>query len=87
MSKWVERCKELDVPVSDDCTLRRYAGEPGGDPGVEHLGFAHGYVSIDNGILVTLGKRWPLMIDPQNQANSWVKAMEQKNQLEGDQAH
>ena len=38
-------------------------------------------VSIDNGILVTRGKRWPLMIDPQNQANSWVKAMEQKNAL------
>ena len=26
-------------------------------------------VSIDNGILVTRGSRWPLMIDPQDQAN------------------
>ena len=39
-------------------------------------------VSIDNGILVTRGKRWPAgTIDPQNQANSWVKAMEQKDAL------
>ena len=44
-------------------------------------------VSIDNGILVTRGKRWPLMIDPQNQANSWVKAMETKNALKVYQAH
>ena len=38
-------------------------------------------VSIDNGILVTRGKRWPLMIDPQGQANSWVKSMESRNGL------
>ena len=38
-------------------------------------------VSIDNGILVTRGKRWPLMIDPQGQANSWVKNMESRNGL------
>jgi dynein heavy chain len=35
-------------------------------------------VSVDNGILTTRGKRWPLMIDPQGQANSWIKAMEAK---------
>ena len=33
-------------------------------------------VSVDNGILVTKGKRWPLMIDPQGQANAWVRNME-----------
>jgi dynein heavy chain len=38
-------------------------------------------VSVDNGILVTRGKRWPLMIDPQEQANNWIKAMEAKNGL------
>lgn len=38
-------------------------------------------VSIDNGILVTRGKRWPLMIDPQAQANTWVKNMEARNGL------
>ena len=35
-------------------------------------------MSIDNGVLVTRGKRWPLMIDPQGQANNWVKAMSAK---------
>ncbi|CAN0376042.1 unnamed protein product, partial [Ectocarpus sp. 13 AM-2016] len=26
--------------------------------------------------MVTRGSRWPLMIDPQGQANKWIKAME-----------
>ncbi|CAD7967000.1 unnamed protein product, partial [Amoebophrya sp. A25] len=30
-------------------------------------------VSVCNGILVTRGKRWPLMIDPQGQANKWMR--------------
>jgi dynein heavy chain len=31
--------------------------------------------SIENGVLVNRCNRWPLMIDPQGQANIWVKAM------------
>ena len=27
--------------------------------------------SIDNGIIVNNTRRWPLMIDPQGQANKW----------------
>ena len=37
-------------------------------------------VSINKGILVTRGKRWPLMIDPQAQANKWIKKKEGKEQ-------
>jgi len=32
-------------------------------------------LSIENGIMVTRGRRWPLMIDPQGQANRWVRNM------------
>uniref|UniRef100_A0A8B9E244 Dynein axonemal heavy chain 7 n=1 Tax=Anser cygnoides TaxID=8845 RepID=A0A8B9E244_ANSCY len=34
--------------------------------------------SIDNGIIIS---RWPLMIDPQGQANKWIKNMEKVNSL------
>ena len=38
-------------------------------------------VSIDNGIIAKKGKRYPLMIDPQSQANKWLKINELNHQL------
>jgi len=38
-------------------------------------------VSTDNMIIATRASRWPLMIDPQGQANEWIKALEANNSL------
>jgi dynein heavy chain len=35
--------------------------------------------STENGVLVERGLRWPLMIDPQGQANKWIRNKEAKN--------
>lgn len=32
--------------------------------------------STENGIIITRGSRWPLMVDPQGQALKWIKHME-----------
>ena len=37
--------------------------------------------SIDNAIILAKSRRWPLMIDPQGQANKWIKNMEKSNKL------
>ena len=38
-------------------------------------------ISIDNGIIAKKGKRYPLMIDPQSQANKWLKVNELNHKL------
>lgn len=37
--------------------------------------------STENGVLTTRGRRFPLLIDPQNQGNKWVRKMEASRQL------
>lgn len=37
--------------------------------------------SVDNGIITSQARRWPLMIDPQQQANKWVKNMEKSKSM------
>lgn len=38
-------------------------------------------LSVQNGILTTRGSRFPLCIDPQQQALNWIKKKEGKNKL------
>lgn len=37
--------------------------------------------STENGIIVTRGTRWPLIIDPQCQAVKWIRFMEASKDL------
>jgi dynein heavy chain len=32
--------------------------------------------SIENAIMMYTGMKWPMMVDPQGQANRWIKNME-----------
>lgn len=35
--------------------------------------------SVDNGVITKQSERWPLMIDPQGEANKWLKNHERIN--------
>jgi len=38
-------------------------------------------LSTDNAIMMSKSRRWPLMIDPQGQANKWIRNMEKDHNL------
>ncbi|XP_044288081.1 dynein axonemal heavy chain 7 [Varanus komodoensis] len=78
---WILTCKARDIPCSDDFSLTATLGEPVKIRAWNIAGLPSDSFSIDNGIIISNARRWPLMIDPQGQANKWVKNMEKANSL------
>uniref|UniRef100_K3WBA0 Uncharacterized protein n=1 Tax=Globisporangium ultimum (strain ATCC 200006 / CBS 805.95 / DAOM BR144) TaxID=431595 RepID=K3WBA0_GLOUD len=81
VNDWVRRCKQLNIPCSDSPSLNGSLGDAvlirkWNIDGLPTDGF-----SVDNGIIVFNSRRWPLMIDPQGQANRWIRNMEEDNKL------
>ena len=37
--------------------------------------------SLENGIIIFKSRRWPLCIDPQGQANKWIKKMNAEKKI------
>ena len=67
---------EKGLSVSSDYSLQRLLGEPVTIREWNIAGLPPDAFSIDNGIIATRARRWPLMIDPQGQASRWIKNME-----------
>uniref|UniRef100_A0A7S2SR52 AAA+ ATPase domain-containing protein n=1 Tax=Mucochytrium quahogii TaxID=96639 RepID=A0A7S2SR52_9STRA len=82
VQKWVTRCAELELPCSPECSLQFTMGNPVLLRSWQINGLPTDDVSADSALLVTRGKRWPLMIDPQGQANRWIKNTESINNIE-----
>jgi len=73
--KWVKRCQdqELSLPVSNDFSLQKILADDVIIREWQKSGLPADELSLDNGIMVFNCKRWPLIIDPQGQANKWIK--------------
>ncbi|KAK3779689.1 hypothetical protein RRG08_013644 [Elysia crispata] len=80
--EWYELCQLKAVPVSDFFSLSATLGDPVKIREWQIAGLPADNYSVDNAIIVTSANRWPLMIDPQGQANKWIKNMEKSNKLE-----
>ncbi|XP_050560797.1 dynein axonemal heavy chain 3 isoform X1 [Spodoptera frugiperda] len=78
---WNKRARLLRIPCSETFSLIATLGEPVVIRVWNIAGLPVDNYSIQNGIIVMKARRWALMIDPQEQANKWVKNMERENQL------
>uniref|UniRef100_A0A8C0MDS9 Dynein axonemal heavy chain 3 n=1 Tax=Canis lupus familiaris TaxID=9615 RepID=A0A8C0MDS9_CANLF len=79
--QWLAQCKDKVIPSSSDFSLSNTLGDPVKIRAWQIAGLPIDSFSIDNGIIVTNSRRWALMIDPQGQANKWIKNMEKANKL------
>ncbi|KAG8513614.1 Dynein heavy chain 3, axonemal [Galemys pyrenaicus] len=79
--QWLARCKDKVIPGSSDFSLNNILGDPVKIRAWQIAGLPIDSFSIDNGIIVSNSRRWALMIDPQGQANKWIKNMEKVNKL------
>ncbi|XP_069860475.1 dynein axonemal heavy chain 3 isoform X1 [Dipodomys merriami] len=79
--EWLGYCKDRVIPGSTEFSLSNTLGDPVKIRAWQIAGLPVDSFSIDNGIIVSNSRRWPLMIDPQGQANKWIKNMEKANKL------
>ncbi|KAJ3154924.1 Dynein heavy chain 7, axonemal [Geranomyces michiganensis] len=82
IAEWVATLKKAQIPCTDSFFLAKVLGDPIQIRAWNIAGLPSDAFSVDNGIIVKNARRWPLMIDPQGQANKWVKNMEKENNLQ-----
>ncbi|XP_064624417.1 dynein axonemal heavy chain 3-like [Lineus longissimus] len=81
VAEWHKLCQSKSIPCSEQFSLANTLGEPVKIRAWNIAGLPVDGFSVENGIVVYNSRRWPLMIDPQGQANKWIKTLEKANQL------
>ncbi|KAK2581766.1 hypothetical protein KPH14_002245 [Odynerus spinipes] len=72
LMSWYEVMGE-GVPHTPDCTPVSTLGDQVEIRKWQLDGLPRDFLSIENAVLVTHSQRWPLFIDPQGQANKWIR--------------
>ena len=78
VSDWAKQCIYLFIPISNQISLISIMSEPYEICQWNADGLPRDHVSVENAIFITKGHRWPLIIDPQEQASKWIKNREIK---------
>ncbi|XP_069857588.1 dynein axonemal heavy chain 2 isoform X5 [Dipodomys merriami] len=73
---WIRKIWELQVPCSPRFAIETFLTNPTKVRDWNIQGLPSDAFSTENGVIVTRGNRWALMIDPQAQALKWIKNME-----------
>ena len=76
--EWAQECVSRKIPSSSDFSLQSCLGDPVKIRLWNIDGLPRDSFSIENGIIISKARRWPLMIDPESQANKWIRKMEGK---------
>merc|ERR1711871_1722227 len=72
---WRVKLAELSVPHTEGVTIRSVLADPVQVRQWTIAGLPTDNHSVENGIAMDTARRWPLLIDPQGQANRYIKNM------------
>ena len=75
VEEWLTELRGLEIPHSDNCSLVPTLGDPVKIRNWQIAGLPRDTLSVENGVIVQFSQRWPLFIDPQGQANKWIKSL------------
>lgn len=73
--KWLNHIDNNHVPRSKNSSIISILGDQVTIRQWQLAGLPRDNLSTENAILIFNSKRWPLIIDPQGQANRWIKNM------------
>jgi dynein heavy chain len=82
MKDWLGFILSMKVPHSENPSLWESLGDSVKLREWELNGLPKDFLSRDNALMVQYSRRWPLLIDPQGQANKWIRNMESENSLD-----
>lgn len=81
LREWNKLCLDKKLPCTEKFSLVNILGNPMEIRQWSLSGLPSDNFSVENGIIVANSRRWSLMIDPQGQANKWIKNFERENDL------
>jgi dynein heavy chain len=74
---WLPLVRKKQIPLSPDYSFTGFMAKPTEVREWNLQKLPTDKFSVENGILTVRNERWPLCIDPQSQANTWIKKMEE----------
>lgn len=80
---WMQKLANEQIEVEPKTSLMEFLGKPVTIQQWTMAGLPKDENSIENGIIIEKGRRWPLMIDPQGQANKFIKSLGKEYHIEG----
>jgi len=81
VNDWIPMLARAQIPYTSDFDFASFLANPSDVRDWNIQGLPSDSFSTENGVIVTRGNRWPLLVDPQGQGNKWIKSMEMANGL------
>ncbi|KAG8342491.1 P loop [Trypanosoma vivax] len=73
LQQWAEKLDEHKIMHHPQLSVFHTLQDPIVTQGWNVNGLPTDILSVENGIIMSNARRWPLMIDPQTQANKWIR--------------